>query len=267
MSYAAGRVDALDYQPCRYGASKLVFRGPKKPTDGTYVAVLGSTEVYGRFIARPFAELVEQACDLPVLNLGCQSAGIDAFLYDTDVMSLAKGAALTVVHVMGAPNMSNRFYRVHPRRNDRFLGPSDALRALYHEVDFTDFSFNKHMLSTLNMVCSSRFTVLREELRQAWSARMRLLLKTIDGPVLLLWLREQMPKGLGAEPLFVGADMVSDLADRTLGVMEVPVARAGSDLTGMIFDPMEVSVASEVLGVEMHHRIAEALAPAIVARL
>ncbi len=259
MSYAASRADALDYAPCQYGASKLVFRGPKKSTDGAYIAVLGGTETYGRFVARPFSDLVEDALGMPVLNLGCQNAGIDAFLYDTDLVSLAKGARVTILQVMGAPNMSNRFYRVHPRRNDRFLGPSDALKGLYRDVDFTDFSFTKHMLSTLNMVSSSRFSILRDELQEAWTARMKLLVQTIGGPIVLLWIREETPKGLGAEPLFVGADMIAELEPRVSDVVEVPVRRAGGDLGGMVYGPLEVPVASEMFSVPTHQEIAKAL--------
>jgi len=176
MSFAASRAETLDYAPCSYGVSKLVFRGPKKSIDTPYIVALGGTETYGRFVARPFPDLVEDALGTAVLNLGCQNAGIDAFLYDTDILSLAEGAHLTVLQLMGAPNMSNRFYRVHPRRNDRFLGPSEALKGLYRDVDFTDFNFTNHMLSTLNMVSVSRFSLIREELQQAWSARMKLLL-------------------------------------------------------------------------------------------
>lgn len=263
MKYEIGRADTLDYVPCQYGASKLVFRGPKKSTLADYITVLGGTEVYGRFIGRPFADLVEDRIGLPCLNLGCQNAGIDAFLYDADIMTLAKGARLTIVHVMGAQNMSNRFYRVHPRRNDRFLGPSPMLKSIYQEVDFTDFSFTRHMLSTLQMVSAERFGILRDELSNAWIARMRLLLQTIDGPVLLLWLREEMPNGLGAEPLFVGADMVRDVAEGTLGVVELPVRRAGNDLDGMVFAPMEGSIAAQMLSTETHGEIAAALGAAV----
>lgn len=263
MTYVVSRADTLDYAPCHYGASKLVFRGPRKSTDSDYVAVLGGTEVYGRFIERPFAELIEDSIDMTCLNLGCQNAGVDAFLFDPDLMTLAKGARLTVVQVMGAQNMSNRFYRVHPRRNDRFLGPSPMLKSIFREVDFTDFSFTRHMLSTLQMLSPDRFGVLRDELREAWCARMRLLLQTIDGPVVLLWLREELSNGLGAEPLFVGADMVADLAERTLGVVEIPVRRAGDDLEGMVFAQMEGSVAAQMLGFATHQTIANELGKTI----
>lgn len=263
MSYLTSRAHALDYHTCRYGASKLVFRGPKKPTDAPYIAVVGGTEVYGRFVARPFADLLELECDVPVLNLGCQNAGIDAFLYDADVTALAKGAQLTLLHVMSAQNMSNRFYRVHPRRNDRFLGPSEALKDLYHEVDFTDFSFTKHLLTALNAACARRFAHIQEELQRAWMERMRLLLQSVDGPVLLLWLYEAEREGLGPEPLFVTADMVLDMAQRTLGVVDLPVVRAGNNLFDMIYGPLEAPVASEMLSVATHQEIAAQLVSAV----
>lgn len=267
MSYAVSRADTLDYAPCHYGVSKLVFRGPAKSTDQDYVAVIGGTETYGRFVARPFSDLVEDRLNVPVVNLGCQHAGIDAFVFDPAIMSVAKGARLTVLQVMGAQNMSNRFYRVHPRRNDRFLGPSDMLRSIYSEVDFTDFSFNRHMLSTLQMLSLDRFSLLRDELRRAWIARMKLIQRTIDGPFLLLWLREELPNGLGAEPLFVGADMIAEVADQALDVIEVPVRRAGGDLEGMVYGAMQGSIAAQMLGVETHHLIAEHLSKALAEHL
>ena len=267
MVIAVTNTRSLDYQACRYGKSKLIFRGPKKDTSGDYVVVLGGTETYGRFVVRPFCTLAEDALGVPVLNLGCPNAGIDAFLYDNDLIALAKGARVTVIQVPGAQNMSNRFYRVHPRRNDRFLGPSDTLKQLYPTIDFTDFSFVRHMLSTLLMTSTESFGALREELRRAWRARMQLMLQTIDGPVLLLWLREPVSEGLGAEPLFVGADMVFDAGQGADAVVEVTVQRAGDDLEGMIFGPLEANIASQMLGLQEHQAIAAALTPILAQHL
>ncbi len=36
---------------------------------------------------------------------------------------------------MGAQNLSNRFYAVHPRRNDRFLRASTLMKTIFREVD------------------------------------------------------------------------------------------------------------------------------------
>ena len=61
----------------------------------------------------------------------------------------ANGRPLTVVQVMGANYLSNRFYSVHPRRNDRFLRASTVMQAIFNDVDFSDFTFTRHMLGAL----------------------------------------------------------------------------------------------------------------------
>ena len=259
MKDAVRSPKVLDYAPCQYGRSKLVFRGPKSELSSGYVAVLGGSETYGRFVPTPFCALMEDRLGMPVVNFGCQNAGIDAFLYDPDVLSIAKGARMTVLQLTGAANMSNRFYRVHPRRNDRFLGPSDMLRSIYPEVDFTEYSFVRHMLSSLNLVSTERFDQVRRELQTAWSARMKLLLQTIDGPVLCLWLRYEDGQGLGADPLFVTSEMVDVLAVEGPKVLELSVRRAHGALDNMVFGQMEAPVASEMLNVATHRQIAERL--------
>jgi hypothetical protein len=258
MSYEKPGAEALDYLLCRYGRSKLTFRGPQKQPRDDYIAVIGSTEVFGKYVPRPFPDLLEQRLGVEVVNLGCVNAGLDAFVTDHDILSLAGGARVTVVQVMDANAISNRLFRVHSRRNDRFLGPSPMLSAMYREVDFTDFNFTRHMLSTLQMVSADRFATVREELRTAWSARMKMLLRSLDCPTVLLWLRDEVPGLLGTEPLFVGADMVQDLADLA-PVVHVSMRRGKGDLAGMVFDPLEIEAASRLADCADHERIADAL--------
>ena len=122
---------SLDYQPCRYGKSKLLFRGPKKRLEAGYVAFLGGTETYGKYVVRPYPEILGGMLGVTSLNLGAVNAGVDTFHDDTTVLGLAREADLRVIQLSGAQYMSNRFYMVHPRRNDRFLRASPALKALY----------------------------------------------------------------------------------------------------------------------------------------
>ena len=158
---------SLDYYPCRYGTSRVMFRGPRRDLDRPYVAMLGGTETYGKFVPEPYPALTEAATGLRVVNLGYVNAGLDLYLKDADVLETAAQARLTVVQIMGAQNLSNRFYTVHARRNDRFLHASPLLRHIYREVDFTEFSFTRHMLHSLQAVSIDRFEVLAEELRAA----------------------------------------------------------------------------------------------------
>ena len=58
MVYAFPGAGALDYFACHYGTSRLLFRGPQRPTDGDFIACLGGTETYGKYIPLPFATLL-----------------------------------------------------------------------------------------------------------------------------------------------------------------------------------------------------------------
>ena len=83
------------------------------------------------------------------------------------MLSACANAQVTVIQILGAHNMSNRFYTVHPRRNDRFLRASPMLRGIYHDVDFTEFNFTRHMLSRLREISEERFALVVEELKTA----------------------------------------------------------------------------------------------------
>ena len=59
MTIPAG-AGALDYFPCRYGASRAVFRGPERDLSRPYVALLGGSATFGKYVATPFADPASQ---------------------------------------------------------------------------------------------------------------------------------------------------------------------------------------------------------------
>ena len=65
-----------------------------------------------------------------MVNLGCLNAGPDVYLNDPEILRIASKADVTVLQVVGAANLTNRFYTVHPRRNDRFLHASPWLQTV-----------------------------------------------------------------------------------------------------------------------------------------
>lgn len=264
---------SLDYFPCRYGKSRLLFRGPKRRTRGAFCAMIGGTETYGKFIEQPFPALVENEIGKPVVNLGCVNAGLDAFIGDDSIVDICSAARVTVIQVLGAQNLSNRFYRVHPRRNDRFVRASPMLRSMFREVDFTEFHFTRHLLGTLRDLSAERFAVVEEELRAAWIGRMRLLSERIPGKTVLLWLSNRTPSGPAADadmkegPLFVDQDMIDVVRPHFTDYVEVtasPAAQARG-LEGMIFSPLEQPAAAETAGPAVHDEVAERLAPVVAA--
>ncbi|WP_106746024.1 DUF6473 family protein [Yoonia maritima] len=270
--------EELGYAPCRYGSSKVLFRGPRRRLDRPYMAFVGGTETYGKFIEKPFPVLVERAMRQTCVNFGCVNGGIDAFVNDTSVMEICRDADLTVVQVMGANNLSNRFYSVHPRRNDRFLKASTVLQAIYHDVDFSEFAFTRHMLGALHGKSPDRFETVVNELREAWLARMRNMLGQIGGRVILLWFSDEQfddqnwtlrPSQLQADPLFITASMVDELRSLVLDIVvanPTPAALAAGT-TGMFYPASQAAMATEMLGVQCHQEASARLIETIRVQL
>jgi hypothetical protein len=272
MTYDITGRGGLDYLSCRYGRSQLQFRGPKRRLDRDHALFLGGTETYGRYIVQPMSDLVEAEIGHPCVNLGVPNAGVDAFLNDVTIKDMMSRAQVTVVQVMGAQNMSNRFYAVHPRRNDRFLNASDLMKRLFRDVDFTEYTFNRHMLLAIRLLSLERYQMIEHELREAWVARMRSLLQGTTGRKVLLWFARQSPDAsgaarddLGPDPLFITRDMIEALRHHVTEVVEVvvsPLAQA-QGTTGMVFDPLETVSAGSMLGPAAHAEAAAALAPVL----
>lgn len=261
-------VGALDYFPCRYGASKLLFRGPKISTSGKYCVAIGGSETFGKFVEQPYPELLANLTDRRVINLGCMYAGAEVFLNDPSVMEICNNAELTVVQLTGAQNMSNRFYSVHPRRNDRFLGGTSLLYTVFQELDFTDVHFTGHLLSKLQKTSASRFQMVRDELQSEWVCNMKSLLDGIGGKVVLLWLADHRPgdsqqKGRGLETMLLEPDMIDQLVDHHDGLVEIVATpdeiTAGHDR--MVFSMLEEPAARQMLGPIAHQEAARQLQP------
>ncbi len=260
----------LSYASCRYGTSRLLFRGPRRPLDGRHLAFVGGTETFGKFLAAPYPALVETLLGETCINFGQVNASVDAFSQDPMVGIACRDAVLTILEVTGAHNMSNRFYTVHPRRNDRFVRASSVLRAIYPEVDFADFCFTRHLLTHLHDLSAKRFAVVREELQLAWLARMRMFLEVIGTRTLLLWFSANLPSDipwderpdpLGRDPLFVTRQMLDTLRPLVRGVAVVqPSVRAQAGRgDGLLHGPGEEAAAAGLMGAGAHREAARAL--------
>ncbi|WP_068306883.1 DUF6473 family protein [Pararhodobacter sp. CCB-MM2] len=102
--------------------------------------------------------------------------GVDYHLGDALLLDRASRAQSVLMLLPSLGNLSNAFYRVHPRRNDRFVVARAPLRALFPEVDFALFTFTGHALGTLHATCPERFGLVRQALVEAWLLRMGILL-------------------------------------------------------------------------------------------
>lgn len=227
MGRMARGLTAHELEQCRYDGSRLLLRGPQRNLDNDFVACLGGTETFARFIATPYPDLLEEALGLTCVNFGWPNAGIDVFRSDPALIDCASRARVCVLQVPNAINMTNLYYRVHPRRNDRVLEVTEAMRALFPKVEFTQFSFTRHMLTRLHQTDPAAFGYLQRELTSVWLSGMEALLDQIDIPVVLLWLSMRRPDDhvdrpeLSADPGLVSRQMLEALTPRIKGLVEV----------------------------------------------
>lgn len=264
MSYELKGAGALSGGTCCYAGSRLPVRGPKRDLTSPYIAFLGGTEVFGRFVKAPLSDVSETLLEIPCINLAGVNAGLDTFVTDDELVEVARGGDLTVLQLLGAQNISNRYYRVHPRRNDRFLQAQPALKQLYPEVDYTEFHFNKHLLTTLQALSEERFATVRTHLQDTWVSRMLQLIEALEGRVLMLWITYDLTGQcvFSHEPVLVDRSMVQSLQSKTLGLVEAAVTTAGqgADFEGMVMGDLDYPAAQHMLGPKEHAKIGHALA-------
>jgi hypothetical protein len=244
-----------------------LFRGPKKDLQDDYIAFVGGTETYGKFVETPFSDLVGEGMNMTTINLGCVNAGTDVFLTDETVMNVCKNAKAAVMQISGAQNMSNRFYAVHPRRNDRFLRASTLLKTIYRDVDFTDFNFTRHLVTTLEAESDEKFGMVRQELRDAWVARMKTMIQKMPTNLVLLWVSDHSPddtvacNALHGDPLFVDRGMIEEIRPLVKAIVEVVATQKEIDegYGLMSFSDLDALSAREMLGPVVQSKVADAL--------
>ena len=272
MSYHTMGRAALDYAPCYYEGSRICFRGPKAHLDEPYVAYLGSTETFGKFVSQPFPWITGLGLHTDTLNLGVVNSGIDMYLAEPDLMELARRSKVTVVQTMSAANLSNKYYTVHPRRNDRFVKPTIHLEALVPDLDLTEVHFTRHFLTELAAHSPSVFEIVRKELRAVWIYRMEQLLAQIGGKIVLLWFGRRSPdaasgmESLAIDPLFVDRAMIEMLRPMVNEIVEVvpsDMAKAEGP-RGMVFHPLEAEAATKMMSVRAHCEAAERLRQSLI---
>ncbi|SMR83307.1 hypothetical protein SAMN04488030_3224 [Aliiroseovarius halocynthiae] len=267
MAYDILGKGELDYSPCQYSGSKLLFRGPKRKLNDPYMVALGGTETYGKFTRKPYPDLLEDMLGRKVVNLGCANAGLDVYLNDPALLDICNKAEAIVLQIPGAQNMSNRYYGVHPRRNDRFLQASSLLKMIYADVDFTDYSFTRHLLSALHSASEDKFELVKQELKEAWVGRLKNLLSQFETRVTLLWLSDhsiaEAEDDINAsDPLFVDYAMVENVRPFVHELVEI---KASADQikvgqAGLAYSEMDQPAACQMLGTHAHMAAAEGLA-------
>ena len=254
----------LSYFPCHYGMSRVTYRGPQICTDAPYLAFLGGSETFGPFVEAPFPTLVAEACGAQALNLGVRNAGPDVMLNARGVLDLTHRAAGTVVQVPLVANLSNQFYRVHPRRNDRFLCITEDLRARAKLLDMCEVHFIGHFWAELARQSPEIAETVRKEVQRTWVERMQLLLSHVAPPVYLLWVEPwgpaQRPARDASLPI-ITSRMLQALAPQVVAQINVRPSQSAQDegASTLVFDRQDRAKAAYALNAAAHREVADAV--------
>ena len=265
--------ELIDYQNYRFGRARQRYRGPKPDLDKPYVAFIGGSETYGKFVEKPYPALVGEALGLNVANWGTPEAGPGFFLKDPVLLEACSCAQVCVVSLMGAPNMSNRLYSVFQRRNARLKGVSKMLPLLFPEVNLTQYRFVHNMLFNIHKSNPENFKAVELELREAWIARMRELLEAIETTRVLVWMsvrapeEDYGPKERGdfvVPPAFVNREMVEAVAPMADLMVEYVPAEALAKADGASEAPFFAGSGNDGMarypGQAVHEQAAQLLA-------
>ncbi|MEL6792063.1 MAG: DUF6473 family protein [Pseudomonadota bacterium] len=226
MTYQKPDAAFINYHVYRWGRLNQIYRGPAPDLSRPYIACLGAAQTFGRYVRRPFPDLLASSLDHQVANFGTGGAGPGFFLRDFSVMEAANDAALCVVQVMSARSLSNRLFKVKARRNAQVKAVSSALQDLFPTMKFDRFTYAHNMLNEMAATDADRSAEVERELKAAWVARTRSLLESIEAPTILLWFSERAPEGVTTHregramlkyPHFVDREMIEQVrhsADR-----------------------------------------------------
>ena len=170
---------------------------------------------------------------------------------------------------MPAHTMSNPFYKVHPRRNDRLVAPSAQMRRLCPGIDFRDIHYVRHLLAVVQDHSRDTFDTMVAELRALWLKRMRLVIGRIPGPVILVLISDNTAHladdPLGGVPLFVQPAMVEDLARDCDGLVcyDATATHKSTGTRDMVFNALQARLARRLLPPACHNELAEILKPVV----
>ena len=166
--------------------SGFSLRGPKpgRLEPGTYCTSLGAAYTFGRFVQRPYVELLGIALQLPSLNLGFAGVG-PSFYNDPQNQALIdlvnNSKFVTIAIFSGRSQANSRFKTAQYSQEQYILENGDSVPA--------DFAYQQ----LLETATEQEIAALVAETRAAYLHEFSQLLARIRVPKVLLWFSKREP--------------------------------------------------------------------------
>ena len=112
---------------------------------------------------------------MPIVNLGAQYSGAWFYTEGDAIHEIIENAQVIFMEAPSIVNQSNPFYRVHPRRNDRFVTAVGPLHDLFPEADFVECHSTKHLITKLITIDAARADIVFRTLQDEWMRNLTIM--------------------------------------------------------------------------------------------
>jgi Domain of unknown function (DUF6473) len=183
--YAADDAGIVDYQYYQLPGTDKWFRGPRPELEsrGRAVAFLGAASCFGRFVARPYPELVGERLARPMWNFGYGGARAPFYYRDPALMRFINQSAAVVVGIFSARGTGT----------SRIESRNDASAFLRWAGSRADFVFADHFFNAAWREAPGTMAGIVAEIRRRYVEQMHSLLWRLEVPTVLLWLSQRAP--------------------------------------------------------------------------
>ena len=143
---------------------------------------------------------------MPNLNLCAQHSGAGFYTEDDAIHEIIENAQVIFIEAPSVVNQSNPFYRVHPRRNDRFVTAVGLLYDLSPETDFVECHFTKHLITKLITIDAALADIVFRTLRDEWLRNLTIMRARWRAKTVVHWYKK--PQASHPEFEFPVADLI-----------------------------------------------------------
>jgi hypothetical protein len=205
--------ELIDYELYELSGFARPFRGPQPRgfDRGAFGICVGAAQTFGCYAPSPFPQLLSEALDLPVMNMGVAGAGPSFFLRRNHFIDLINQSGFAVLQIMSGRSESNSL-----------LGSMGG-EMLIRRCDSERIGAAPAWQQLLDTLPRADLDTLIAETRANWLSNMRALLFKVTVPTLLFWFSERPPDYrtayssvhslFGAFPQFIDRAMLESLVE------------------------------------------------------
>jgi hypothetical protein len=170
----------IDYELYELQGVHGTFRGPPVQSR-EYIACVGASQTFGRFVQMPFPRLISYALRIDTLNLGRGGAGPEFPLENPALMEHINGSRIVIVQVFSGRSQSNSLFRM--------AGQTMCGTNLANGSECSADQFYTWLLTQDTKLAQE----IVAETREKYASAMTRLLDAIVPPTILFWFSTRSP--------------------------------------------------------------------------